>query len=50
VPTGQVAVQANMLPVALHLLIVLWLGLAIPGFLAHWFDQATALISGSSLL
>ncbi len=50
VPTGQVAVQANMLPVVLHLLIVLWLGLAIPGFLARWFDQATRLISGSSLL
>jgi len=49
-PPGQVAVRANMLPVAVHLALVLWLGLAIPGFLARWFDQATLLISGSSLL
>jgi hydrogenase-4 component F len=50
IPQGQVAVRANMLPVAIHLALVLWLGLAIPGFLARWFDQATLLISGSSLL
>ena len=49
-PEGQGPVQVNMLPVAVHLLLVLWLGLAIPGFLAHWFDQATALIAGSHLL
>jgi hydrogenase-4 component F len=50
IPQGQVAVRANMLPVAIHLALVLWLGLAIPAFLAQWFDQATKLISGSSLL
>ncbi len=50
IPQGQVAVRANMLPVAIHLVLVLWLGLAIPVFLARWFDQATLLISGSSLL
>ncbi|HQU15180.1 MAG: hydrogenase 4 subunit F [Chromatiales bacterium 21-64-14] len=49
-PAGQDPVPANMLPVALQLGLVLWLGLAIPGLLAHWFDQATRLIAGSSLL
>lgn len=49
-PEGQHPVQANMLPVAVHLILVLWLGLAIPGFLARWFDQATLLITRSSLL
>jgi len=46
-PPGQAPVKANMLPVALHLALVLWLGLAIPGFLADWFKQATVLIAGS---
>ena len=50
VPAGQMAVQANMLPVALHLLLVLWLGLSIPSFLAQWFDQATLLITGEHFL
>jgi len=49
-PAGQVAVRANMLPVMLHLVFVLWLGLSIPKFLANWFNQATLLISGSSPL
>jgi hydrogenase-4 component F len=49
-PTGQAPVRANMLPVMLHLVFVLWLGLAIPKFLADWFNQATLLISGSSPL
>jgi hydrogenase-4 component F len=49
-PEGQAAVPANMLPVAAHLLLVLWLGLAIPGFLANWLDQATRLIAGSGPL
>ena len=44
------AVDVNMVPVAVHLALVLWLGLAIPGFLAGWFDTATRLISGSGLL
>jgi len=49
-PEGQNPVKANLLPVMLHLALVLWLGLAIPTFLAHWFSQATVLISGSSPL
>jgi hydrogenase-4 component F len=50
VPEGQGPVQANMLPVAVHLGLVLWLGLAIPGFLSGWLDQATRLIAGRGLL
>ena len=50
VPEGQQPVRANMLPVLVHLLLVLWLGLAIPGFLSQWLDKVTALITGSHLL
>jgi hypothetical protein len=50
VPEGQVPVKANMLPVFVHLGLVLWLGLSIPPFLAHWLDQATELITGSHFL
>jgi hydrogenase-4 component F len=39
-----------MVPVMVHLALVLWLGLSIPGFLARWFEQATVLISGGSPL
>ena len=46
-PEGQIAVQANLWPVMLHLFLVLWLGIAIPDFLANWFADATQLISGS---
>jgi len=49
-PPGQKPVRANMLPVMVHLALVLWLGLSIPGFLARWFEQATVLISGASPL
>jgi len=49
-PEGQKPVRANMLPVAIHLALVLWLGLSIPGFLAQWLDRATELITGSHLL
>jgi hydrogenase-4 component F len=49
-PEGQGRVQANLLPVALHLGLVLWLGLAMPGFLADWLNRATQLITGASLL
>jgi hydrogenase-4 component F len=49
-PEGQNPVKANLWPVMIHLALVLWLGLAIPGFLANWFSQATVLISGSSPL
>jgi hydrogenase-4 component F len=48
-PEGQQAIKANLWPVIIHLALVLWLGLAIPTFLADWFSQATLLISGSKL-
>jgi hydrogenase-4 component F len=49
-PESQSPVQANLWPVLIHLGLVLWLGLAIPGFLANWFAQATVLIAGSAPL
>jgi hydrogenase-4 component F len=49
-PEGQRPVSANMLPVMIHLGLVLWLGLAIPSFLAAWLDRATDLITGAHLL
>jgi len=49
-PEGQQPVPANMIPVTVHLGLVLWLGLSIPGFLARWLDRATELISGGHLL
>jgi hydrogenase-4 component F len=50
VPENQVAVPANMIPVSVHMLLVLWLGLAMPTFLSGWLDTVTKLISGSGLL
>jgi len=49
-PRGQKAITANLFPVMVHLALVLWLGLSIPGFLSNWFAQATELIAGSSPL
>ena len=49
-PEGQTPVRANMLPVMIQLALVLWLGIAIPVFLAKWFEHATVLIAGSSPL
>ncbi len=49
-PEGQQPVQANLLPVFIHLGLVLWLGLSIPDFLAVWLDRATQLITGMHLL
>lgn len=49
-PEGVAPIKVTVWPVVLHLALVLWLGLSIPDFLAHWFDQATILISGSGLL
>ncbi len=46
VPDDQRPITANLWPVMLHLALVLWLGLSIPGFLGNWFNQATLLISG----
>ncbi len=50
VPDGQQAVKANMWPVILHLILVLWLGLYIPDTLANWLNEATRFISGTSVL
>jgi len=49
-PAGQVAVVANMWPVILHLLLVLWLGIAIPGVLVDWLNQATIMVVGEGVL
>lgn len=49
-PDTQTAVRANMIPVAVHLGIVLWLGVYIPEFFSAWLDQATQLLTGSHLL
>jgi hydrogenase-4 component F len=49
-PDGQQPVRANMVPVATHLGLVLWLGISIPGFLSRWLDRATELITGMHLL
>jgi len=49
-PEGQVPVAANMWPVLLHLLLVLWLGIAIPGVLVRWLDQATIMVVGKGVL
>ena len=49
-PEAAIPVRANMWPVIVHLLLVLWLGLAITGVLSHWFDQATQLIAGQGVL
>jgi hydrogenase-4 component F len=49
-PEGQRPVEANLWPVMAHLVLVLWLGLAIPGVLSNWFGQATQAIAGSSPL
>ncbi|MBE0434552.1 MAG: hydrogenase 4 subunit F [Methylomicrobium sp.] len=46
-PEGRQAIPANMTPVVLHLLLVLWLGISMPFFLGNWFNQATQLIAGS---
>ncbi|MGZ8096296.1 MAG: hydrogenase 4 subunit F [Methylosarcina sp.] len=49
-PESQTPIKANLWPVMIHLGLVLWLGLAIPEFLANWFSQATILIAGSAPL
>jgi hydrogenase-4 component F len=49
-PDNQQPVNATMWPVFLHLMIVLWLGLAIPEQLSQWFNNVTILITGSGVL
>lgn len=41
-------VKVNMLPVYIHLSLALLLGLAIPGFLADWYQNAAALLHGGT--
>ncbi len=48
-PAGQQPIAVNLLPIIGQLLLVLWLGIAIPHFLAHWLESATQLISGATL-
>jgi hydrogenase-4 component F len=49
-PDNQQPVPVSMWPVYLHLVIVLWLGLAIPHQLASWFNTVTLLITGQGVL
>ncbi|MFQ5658840.1 MAG: hydrogenase 4 subunit F [Gammaproteobacteria bacterium] len=49
-PKKQHALSLNPVPATLHLALVLWLGISIPPFLSHWFNEATRLISGTGLL
>lgn len=49
-PAGQQPVVANMWPVAVHLALVLWLGVSIPTVLAQWLNQATIMIVGRGVL
>jgi hydrogenase-4 component F len=47
IPENQKPIPANLMGAMIHLALVLWLGLSIPGFLGNWFSQATQLISGA---
>ncbi len=49
-PEGLAPIKVNMLPVVLHLVLVLWLGLAIPAVLVAWLNHATVLIAGAGVL
>jgi hydrogenase-4 component F len=49
-PEAQQPVPVNMIPVIVHFLLVLLLGLSIPLFLVHWLNLATHLITGTRLL
>lgn len=44
------SLQADLWPVMAHLVLVLWLGLAVPGVLPNRFGQAAQAIAGSSPL
>ena len=46
-PPQQVCVvRVHMIPVYIHFGLALWLGLAIPGFLADWYQTAATLLQG----
>jgi len=48
-PTHAKAVKVNMMPVYIHFMLALLLGLAIPEFLANWYHQAATLIVGGGI-
>jgi len=48
-PATAVHIHVNMQPVYLHLALALLLGLTIPAFLAGWYEQAAALITGGTI-
>lgn len=48
-PAGPGPVAANMLPVAVHLGLVVWLGVAMPGLLVGWLEGAVLLVTGSAM-
>lgn len=48
-PAGHNPVQLTLVPVVIQLVLVLWLGLALPVALVYWFNQATLMISGGLL-
>ena len=50
VPAHAIAIEANMLPVYIRFALALLLGLAIPGPLANWYEQAATLIAGGAAL
>ena len=49
-PPEQKNIVANMWPVYIHLVLVLWLGIAIPTVLAQWLNQATIMLVGKGVL
>jgi hydrogenase-4 component F len=49
-PVNQKPLPANMWPVFIHLALVLWLGIAIPGVLAQWLNQTTIMLVGKGVL
>jgi hydrogenase-4 component F len=44
VPSWQRPLTAANIPVALHMALVLLLGIYVPGFLASWFQAAVGLL------
>lgn len=42
--------RANLWPVIFHLVLVLWLGVAIPDVLVGWLNQATIMVVGEGVL
>ncbi len=49
-PVEQKPIVANMWPVFVHLLLVLWLGISIPTVLTQWLNQATIMLVGEGVL